>query len=81
MKKKTRKPLKAELGNYQEDVSHRGVKYVQTVTDKMGEDGVMESHMDYIPKMRPKGTKSRGNFPVGKCLPTCKCPYHKKGKR
>lgn len=79
-RKPKRKPLKAELGSYQETVSHRGVKYEQTVFDKMGEDGVMESHMNYTPHMRPKGIKSRLNFTVGKCLPTCKCVYHKRKK-
>jgi hypothetical protein len=26
------------------------------------------------------GTKSRLNFRLNKCLPTCKCPYHRKKK-
>lgn len=26
------------------------------------------------------GAKSRGNFPVGMCLPTCKCMLHRKSK-
>lgn len=70
------KPSIAEVGDTEKEVSYRGKKYQMTMKDKMGEDGVMESHLSYEPKMRPKGAKSRGNFATGltRCIGKCKCP-------
>lgn len=70
------KPRPEELGDHGHEVTYRGKKYEMEVKDKMGEDGVMESHLSYEPKMRPKGAKSRGNFATGLryCLGKCKCP-------
>lgn len=77
-KREKTKPSLAEMGNTEKEVEYRGKKYQMTMVDKMGEDGVMESHLSYENKMRPKGAKSRGNFATGLrlCLGPCKCPGH-----
>lgn len=75
-KKVKREPAPDELGAHQKDIAYRGKKYTLSVKEKMGDDGVIETHMDYAPQFRPKGTKSRGNFSVGICLhkkPCKKC--------
>lgn len=84
MMRKKRKPRPEELKRYGADVEYQGKKYAMTVEDKVSpKDGVVESHVNYEPQFRPRGTKSRGNFAVGICLPTCKCPQcrRKKGKK
>lgn len=82
MKKKPKyKPERDELLHYQEDVKDRhGKEYGLSVKDKVGADGVTEAHFDFTPHWRPKGAKSRGNFRVGMCLPTCKCQQCRRKK-
>lgn len=69
-------PSFAEQGAHQKRVEYRGKRYEMEVSEKVGEDGVIESHLNYSPVDRPKGTKSRGNFSTGlqRCLGECKCP-------
>ena len=66
----------SEAGDFQERIAYRGKRYEMTVKDKVSEkDGVIESHLDYVPLDRPRGAKSRGNFSTGmtRCLGKCKC--------
>lgn len=80
--KKKRAPAPDELGAHSKDVEYRGKKYELSVKEKVSEvDGVIETHMDWKPQFRPKGTKSRGNFSIPVCLDTCKCPQCRKKKR
>lgn len=79
--KKRSKPTIAELKAHQKRVDSHGRSYELTVSEKQGNDGVEETHLSYEPLFRPKGTKTRGNYTVGVCLPTCKCPYHKGDKK
>lgn len=75
-------PSIAEVGNIKKDVKFKDKPYTLSLTDKVSDvDGVIESHLNYEPQFRPKGTKTRGNYSVGICLEGCKCPYHKKRKK
>lgn len=83
MKHPKTKPRDEELKSYGRDIEYQGKKYGLEVNDKVSNvDGVVESHFNYTPHFRPGGSKSRRNFAVGMCLPTCKavCCRGKKRK-
>jgi hypothetical protein len=78
MRKK--KPGIDELGAHSKDVLYQGKKYELNVKEKVADDGVIETHMDYKPQWRPKGAKSRGTFNIPVCLKSCKCQQCRRKK-
>lgn len=64
-----------------EVVKYKGRKFKVTAKEKMGADGVIETHVDYAPVKKAKPTGKYTS--VGFCMTTCQCLRcrEKKGKK
>lgn len=50
------------MGAHERDVSYKGKKYRLSVSEKIGDDGVIETHMNYDAHHAPRQEKRKANL-------------------